>query len=60
MSEEYFKLYINQSNCTFLFSDSISNGLFQGLIYYFETIRLLYSYFRNFEILRNNYYFTII
>ena len=58
MSEEYFKLYINQSNCTFFFSGSISNGLFQGLIYYFETIRILYTHFRNLEIERSNYNFT--
>ena len=58
MSEEYFKLYNNESNCTFFFSGSISNGLYQGLIYYFETIRILYSYFRNLEILRSNYNFT--
>ena len=58
MSEEYFKLYNNQSNCTFFFSGSISNGLFQGLIYYFETIRILYTHFRNLEIERSNYNFT--
>ena len=58
MSEEYFKLYNNESNCTFFFSGSISNGLYQGLIYYFETIRILYSYFRNLEIIRSNYNFT--